>query len=457
MRTLTLFFTLFFSTYFCYSQVFKTLDSGLNGKFGTSFVTAMGVFKNNLYISGGFKSINNTNIGGTARWNGSSWDSVGCPSGIKGNLRVIKEYKDELACGGNMQDVCDIINETGAGDLLIVNWNDSSWRAIARWVGSPSNFGTIYCMAVYNGELYVGGTIMFIGGKYASGIARWDGSQWRSVRAGITGGWRDVRSMAVYNDELYIGGNFTGVDSQLCLGVAKWNGTVWSPVGGGVAGGSVGGIVVDSIKNILYAIGGFQYAEGVFVNGVAKWDGNKWDSVGSPITNGGGAICMYRNKLFVGGPFDVSQTEDTVMASWDGVKWTPITGHYGSVNVMTVFQDKLIIGGSFVSINGDTLKRGIAAYYEPPLGIPSKEFNKELNIYPNPSNNNITYHVDANQEQNCISIINSKGQVVYQNSQIENMSPRNTINISNLTAGVYMLIVSTRENNYSGKFIVTSY
>ncbi len=421
-----------------YAQVWSPLDKGLTGQKGASKVRELMIYNGRLYVSGNFFNINNTNIGAMARWDGAGWDSVGCPRGFMGSSDVMRIYNDKLHVGGYIDDVCEIINQPGANNLMVATWNDSIWDEIGYWKGTLENSGEIYSMAVYKGELYVGGNILAIKGVTTKGIARWDGSKWRSVRSGVTGGWRDVSAMAVYKDELYIGGSFTGIDSQLCLGVAKWNGSTWSPVGTGLAagsgGGGVGGMVVDTVKNVLYLVGGFQYAGGIKVGGIAQWDGTKWDSVGTPINNGGQGICMYRNKLFIGGSGKTYTPTDTVFASWDGKKWTPHLGPDGTVKRLIQYQDKLIVGGYFNQVGTDTLCKGIASYYEPPVGIhQTKEKKDNVVLYPNPANTLV--HIKINNEKlKQVFIYNTLGELVFQ--QTEN-ALNNPIDISHLPKGIY--------------------
>ncbi len=452
MKYLFPLFILFFSIS-SYAQTWVPLDSGLTGKKGSYKVLDLDLYKNKLYVSGQFFAINNNGIKAVAKWDGITWDSVGCPSGLDGGGNVFKEYNGRLHVAGTINDVCRIINKPGVHDLMVVNWDDTLWREIGYWDGTVSNFGEISCMAVYKGELYVGGNILNIKGKLTKGIARWDGSKWRSVRSGITGGWRDVSAMAVYRDELYIGGSFTGVDSQLCLGVAKWNGSTWSPVGSGInSNSSVGGMVVDTVKNVLYMVGGFDYAGGIKVNGVAQWDGTKWDSVGSPITNGGTGICMYRNKLFIGGYSKRYTISDTVVASWDGKKWTPHLGPDGTVRSLIEYQDKLIVGGAFNKVGSDTLCKGIAAYYEPPVGINTNREHSSIEVYPNPASNSI--HVRFNDFRwKKLEVYNALGEQVY--TCLNNSSSKNneTIIEQNLPNGLYTIKV-TADNVFYSKVII---
>jgi hypothetical protein len=85
-----------------------------------------------------------------------------------------------------------------------------------------------YCQTVYNGELYVGGKFTTAGGVSASNIAKWNGTAWSALGSGITGSNTgsnsQVTSMAVYNGELYVGGDFTTAGGVSANYIAKWNG-----------------------------------------------------------------------------------------------------------------------------------------------------------------------------------------------------------------------------------------
>ncbi len=84
----------------------------------------------------------------------------------------------------------------------------------ATGFGLPNGVdGTVLALAVYNGELYVGGSFSTAGGASANRIARWNGTSWNTLGTGSGNGVSaSVRALAVYNNSLFLGGGFTEVN-----------------------------------------------------------------------------------------------------------------------------------------------------------------------------------------------------------------------------------------------------
>src|SRR5690606_27508961 len=91
--------------------------------------------------------------------------------------------------------------------------------------------------------LYVGGWFHTAGGQTTPGVARWSGSAWSSVGAGLDfpASQPLVNSFVQFDDgsgsALYVGGVFELAGGQSARNIAKWNGTTWSHVGSGLGAG----------------------------------------------------------------------------------------------------------------------------------------------------------------------------------------------------------------------------
>src|SRR5258706_309076 len=109
--------------------------------------------------------------------------------------------------------------------------------------GEPGTHGTINAVVEFdegNGPvLFAGGQFTDIGGIPATGIARWDGSHWSAVGAGLGGVWNfEVYTLAVFNDgagrALYAGGSFTTAGGGAGSGIAQGDCLDWAPLGRGL-------------------------------------------------------------------------------------------------------------------------------------------------------------------------------------------------------------------------------
>ncbi|MFN3385644.1 MAG: hypothetical protein ACK42Y_03540, partial [Candidatus Thermochlorobacter sp.] len=91
------------------------------------------------------------------------------------------------------------------GNTQMHNMTKSTWNSVGTGVGGI-DFPSVLSFAVYNGELYVGGSFTEAGGTSANNIARWNGTNWSSVGVqksnGVNG---SVNALMVYNGELYVG------------------------------------------------------------------------------------------------------------------------------------------------------------------------------------------------------------------------------------------------------------
>ena len=323
--------------------------------------------------------------------------------------------------------------ESGHSNSIIPNtWYDLYWwQPLGNGVaGSVTN---VHALAVDNdGNLYVGGLFENAGGVSAKNVAKWNGSTWSSLSAGLNlgpealnysggnlyaGGIFDVPSttlgvercyciagwdgttwsfpgngfdLAVYalaynsgNGKLYAGGDLTAFHSGASPSfnhIAMWDGSSWSPLGGGLTGGdgTVKALAVGGSGN-LYAGGDFISAEGIPVNKIAMWNGTDWSSLTSGISNevdkSVWALAYSNGILYVGGIFDqAGGIPAQCIARWDGDTWSSLDSDITFVNVDALAVDSsgnLYVGGYFVNASGtisDIAKWNIASHAWSSLG-----------------------------------------------------------------------------------------
>lgn len=280
-----------------------------------------------------------------------NWGPVG--TGVGDGAGPMAVYNGELYVGGWF---------TKAGGISvnhIAKWNGSTWSA----VGSGVN-GFIRTMIVYNGELYVGGGFDTAGGQPVLNIAKWNGISWSAIGGsmglGPNGGF--VSSMAVFNNNLIIAGTFGSINNSAAYGLVSWNGISWTNMGVGI-GVSAPESYLLAYDSVLYVGGHFNTYGGIACNSIVQWNGSKWTSLGNGVIyqlSYSGYVnteCRYNNEVFIGGTFDsASGLSDSAAIFWNGANWDPVLAtsgfSYQTVYSSIVANNKLYIGGSFYNLNG---------------------------------------------------------------------------------------------------------
>src|SRR5262245_1018977 len=277
-----------------------------------------------LFVGGYFDRAGSLAITGTARWDGSSWSSVGTTmepvafalhddgSGTKlyaGGYfdpnYVVRRWDGSswTPVGGVFPLITAMTTfDDGSGTKLYVasyGWDPSNqpFGRVDVWNGSAWSqvggnfFGDLQSLGVFDdgsgAALYAGGSFTTAGGVAASNVAKWTGSAWAALGAGVSGGIAPgVASLAAYDDgsglALYAGGRFTTAGGLPATGVARWNGTAWSAVGGGVAGPVSVVVAMDAGTGPKLYVGGSLSSAGGSPSGdVVAWNGTSWTTLGT--------------------------------------------------------------------------------------------------------------------------------------------------------------------------------
>lgn len=264
------------------------------------------------------------------------------------------EYNGELYIGGPFQYQMHMPGPTGTNMVGIARWDSStlSWDTL----GTGTEPGAaIMDMAVYNGNLVLGGGFDSINGVCYNNIAIWDGNSFDSLGPGFGGVQPRVDAVVVYNNELYAGGKFMTSGGVNVEHIAKWTGTSWVNVG------DLSGLQIRDLTvydGYLYACGLRSYGTGVIpINFIARYDGNTWDTtfggLNAFIAN---SMIVYNNELYVGGQFgEVYGQAGTLsvnnIARWNGSTWDSVGHGASSINDMTIYNNNLIVGGDLLMID----------------------------------------------------------------------------------------------------------
>lgn len=276
---------------------------------GTANVVHAIAKRNDRLYVGGEGGLTNTTL---KVFDGNQWSTIGQ---FRGNSPTIY---DLAFVGTTLYAAGFFTNVDGAAIKGLARWDGSSWSSIGF-------NGNGYALAVMGGDLYVGGSFTNAGSVAATNIARWDGIAWHALGDGVGMSGNFVLSLAVGNGLIYAGGRFTNSGSLAVTNLAQWNGSAWSDVGGGVGGsGGVDRVYSLALNGTdLYAAGIFTTAGPIPANGIARWDGANWSTLGSGISGTALSLATYSNLVCVGGSFTSAGGVNAAnFAVWNGSSWS---------------------------------------------------------------------------------------------------------------------------------------
>lgn len=272
-------------------------------------VTALGIYGGELIAAGGL-STGGVATGPIARWTGSVWVPLAPPSaGSPAGIYALVNWNGDLVAGGWF---------TTAGGVTvngIARWDGTTWHPLGSGMSWSPNPGQVRALTVFNGDLIAGGSFDVAGGVTVNAIARWDGVAWHPLGSG-TGfygsGTGEVMALAVANGQLYVGGNFTEAGGAPANHVARWDGTSWHPLGAGIDDFGPYTVMALAVSGADVFVGGMLFtAGGVNANGIARWDGSAWFPMGAGLTGYGSAtrvnaLTVYHGAVIAGGMFNWS-------------------------------------------------------------------------------------------------------------------------------------------------------
>lgn len=250
--------------------------------------------------------------------------------------------------------------------------------------------GTVHAVAFYDDgsgvgpQLYAGGEFDLAGTVPTTGIARWDGTRWWDLGAGVDG---VVLALAVHDEGsgpvLFVGGDFDSAGGVPANHLARWDGSTWSAVGGGT-NGAVRALAqhTDPMYGTgLYVGGDFTNAGGLTAPYLARWQGGAWSSLAPNPLNGPVHALLgveflpgHGTNLVAGGEFThVGGMQVGHVARWQFGAWAPFaTGVSGTVLALALYEEqqgmpRLYVGGDFLG-SGSYISRWMGAYWQGPGG-----------------------------------------------------------------------------------------
>lgn len=260
--------------------------------------------------------------------------------GLNGPAYAVANYNGGLVVVGNF---------TEAGGVTVRGvafWDGSAWSALGGGVGvsgvfvGGNNVSVANAVAVYGGNLYIGGLFTTVNGIAATYIAKWDGSVWSPVGGGVN---QRVDCMAAIGGLLYVGGGFTSPG----IFYASWNGSSWADAS---SGRYAFDLPTSFIEHGSVPVSSVGRGDGIS-GGVQTWGGSNWTGIGRNTNDGGvAALASLNGDLYAGGfMFSIDGVSVTRLAQFDGSVWSAVGTANSWINALHIWNNQLVTGGAYTS------------------------------------------------------------------------------------------------------------
>ncbi len=349
------------------------LDDGrFNGVSGAVF--ALKANSRDLFVGGSFSHTQFTptffSRQGIARWNGSTWNSLGPEGalGVTGEVHSLALANEKLYLGGTFNRAGNV---SASG---VAAWDSRSGFSALGTATNNGVSGTVYALTTAGSEIIVAGEFGLAAGLPVGNLARWNGQAWSRIKT-TNDANEAVLSLLNVNESLYVGGRFSLLETTPVSYIGAFVGSEWIALGrnrGLGVNGSVNDLLV--LDGQLYVTGDFAAAGGQQVNNIARWNGSVWQGLGLGAQIGlndtGLVLAQWGRDLIVGGLFTMAGgVQANRVALWNGQQWNSIgtgtrngvPGDGTVVNALAVFRDDLYVGGRFTRA-GETIASHIARW-----------------------------------------------------------------------------------------------
>lgn len=294
------------------------------------------------FAVGDFRVIGGLGANRLARWDGTSWSSIG--AWFNGDVRRVAALPNGgIVVAGNFTIA------TGVSANRIAQWNGQNWSAL----GGGSQGSVLDLAVLTDGSIVANGTFSLSSGVAA--FARWNGTAWLAM----PGGPSTAHSFhAAPDGSLLVGGrSILGA-----YGVSRWHGGIWTQLGNNM------NQRIDALETLpdgsVVAVGRFTQTGSTTTMYAAQWHGSAWQSMGPGLNSAAEALEVLPGGDLVATGYFLAAGAVTAnrIARWDGAYWSALGAGLDSRAMALEWRpDGLLVGGELITANG-ALSAFVATY-----------------------------------------------------------------------------------------------
>ncbi len=203
-----------------------------------------------LIVGGAFSTVGAggvaTPANSIARFDGSTWSVFGSSNfnGVQGEVYALTRWNGELFVGGRFSFALNASGSNALEARSIARWDGSSWSSLGSKGGSGLRYGPaglgltpeVHVLRAGADGLYVGGLFHEANAGApvpvaASSLARWTGSEWQALGGPDQGPVGYVYALHQHEDRLLVGGEFSRIRTAGGQEIASNALAVFGPAG----------------------------------------------------------------------------------------------------------------------------------------------------------------------------------------------------------------------------------
>lgn len=287
---------------------------------------------NNLYVAGDFNYINQTEVNGLARWDGTSWNGYGLKPADNGKIRNVLSFDTSLFAIGSFGSLQQARNN-------IARWDCTQFQALGTGLtGHLTPYPTetyAAALASFGGMLYVGGDFTHFDGRPAYGIGQWNGEV---VSQTVDFEWM-VNSFASNGTDFIAGGIFTAVGDTSSR-LARLVNNQWQPFDVGITNTY---FTVYNAQNTIY-LAGYSQASNTYQ--LYRLNGTNAISVGNSLTH------SIDNLVGIGSDLYIQSNQQLLKLTNNQWQAPNLPFTINALTALTATNSTLYLGGNF-QLNGN--------------------------------------------------------------------------------------------------------